>query len=151
MDNRTEEEKAIGRVIWEGPALLTNKMFVVVMGTTVRITFTEQPAPELLPKRGGDEHSRRNRPLQCLEGFSCATRRHIEEPTTGGGKITCQARFLPDRPAQLADQLAGRLRLERPERQGHRKCIRAAERPRRRRLPLLPAPVAAQQWGAPST
>jgi hypothetical protein len=49
MDNRTEEEKAIGRVIWEGPALLTNKMFVVVMGTTVRITFTEQPAPELLP------------------------------------------------------------------------------------------------------
>jgi hypothetical protein len=49
MDNRAEDEKAVGRVIWEGPSLLTNKMFVVVIGTMVRITFAEQPAPDLLP------------------------------------------------------------------------------------------------------
>jgi hypothetical protein len=49
-DDRTEEEKAIGRAIWQGSAILANKVFVVWTGQMFRITFAEQPLePNAVP------------------------------------------------------------------------------------------------------
>jgi hypothetical protein len=43
------DEKEEGRVIWEGPAYLTNKIYVVFTGQMVRITFAEQAGPDEPP------------------------------------------------------------------------------------------------------
>jgi hypothetical protein len=49
MVERTEEEKAIGRVIWEGPAFLVNRAWIVWNGQMIRITFGEQGGPDEPP------------------------------------------------------------------------------------------------------
>lgn len=36
-------------VVWENPAFLTNRIFLVVKDNVVRITFTEQSGPDALP------------------------------------------------------------------------------------------------------
>jgi hypothetical protein len=43
-------EIAIGQAIWEGPAIFTNKMWIVWTGQAVRITFAEQAGPTDVPK-----------------------------------------------------------------------------------------------------
>jgi hypothetical protein len=43
------DEKEEARVIWEGSAYLSNKIYVVFTGQMVRITFAEQAGPDELP------------------------------------------------------------------------------------------------------
>jgi hypothetical protein len=38
------------QIIWEGPAVLTNKMWIVWTGQLVRITFAEQAVPDEVPR-----------------------------------------------------------------------------------------------------
>jgi hypothetical protein len=38
-----------GAVIWEGPAISANKIYIVTMGPVVRITFADQARPDALP------------------------------------------------------------------------------------------------------
>lgn len=49
MVENVVDEKAIGRVIWEGPAFLTSKVWIIWTEQIVRITFAEQSGPDELP------------------------------------------------------------------------------------------------------